>query len=203
MGYINIIDEMRNSKKYDGNTLKFGITINNTDYIVKLPKSEISSVYSEHIASRFIRSLGIECHETYLGIYNNTPVVVLKDFTSVNRRLRSYESTRQSSEGTDIVDKLYTYKDVQYMIEKHTRMTDENKRRAITRFWQMFICDAILGNRDRHRGNWGYLVIKGNGADNYVPAPLYDNGASLFPDVSKLIDKYARVINTDLEYVFI
>lgn len=32
------LDNYRNNKAYNGNTEKFGITIHNTDYIVKLPK---------------------------------------------------------------------------------------------------------------------------------------------------------------------
>ena len=31
-------------------------------------------------------------------------------------------------------------------------------REVITeRFWDMFIVDALIGNWDRHNGNWGFL----------------------------------------------
>lgn len=197
-GFV-VYDYMRNNKTYDGNTLKFGITIDNENYIVKHAKDCISSIFSEHIASRFIRNLGISCHETYLGYYDGQMVVILKDFTTKSTKLRSYKSTRQSDEGTDLSGKAYTYKDVLYLISKHTKMSDENKRRTIIQFWDMFICDAILGNRDRHHGNWGYLACK----DGYIPAPIYDNGASLFPDLATKINEYERALMENKEYIFI
>lgn len=192
-GFI-ITDSMRNRKQYDGNTLKFGITVYNTDYIVKFAKGSYSSLFSEHIASRFIRLLGINCHETWLGYYADNMVVILKDFTNSQIKLRSYKDTRQSSEGTSLSGKEYTYDDVLYLIKKHNKMTDAVKQKMIEHFWSMFICDAILANRDRHHGNWGYLT---DGKQCW-PAPIYDNGGSLFPDVSQHINKFS-----DNEYMFL
>jgi hypothetical protein len=197
-GFV-VNDNMINGKSYDGNTFKFGITVDKQDYIVKLQKDTISSLYSEHIASRFIRGIGINCHETWLGFYNGQLIVILKDFTEHGVTLRSYKNTQESSEDTDISNKKYTYNDVLYMINKHTKMSSDNKQKAITQFWDMFICDAILGNRDRHRGNWGYLTYK----TGYRPAPIYDNGASLFPDISLKIDEYIQCVNNGTEYRFI
>lgn len=39
--------------------------------------------------------------------------------------------------------------------------------------------DAMIGNRDRHPENWGFLVHRENGHDVRRLAPLYDNGVSL------------------------
>jgi len=191
------LDNYRNHKAYNGNTEKFGITIQNTDYIVKLPKKAGDlSIYCEHIASTFIRRLGIPCHETYLAEYHGMVVVVLKDFTKPGSTLHSFKDTKQSSEDTDIGSKEYTYDDVLYLIEKHLKMTDSNKNKAKIHFWNMFICDAILGNRDRHWGNWGYLASE----NGYKIAPLYDNGACLYPDVNKVIHQY---IHKDTRYQFL
>ena len=186
---VIVNDNMRNGKSYNGNTLKFGITVENIDYIVKLPK-EALSVYTEYLASKFIRILGVSCHMVALGEYNNMLVNVIKDFTSnSNLTLHSYKDTKQSSEDTDISVKHYTYKDITYLIEKHLKMTPEDKSVALNQFWNMFICDAILANRDRHWGNWGYLS---NGR-SYKIAPIYDNGASLFPNVDRVIKSYVSV----------
>lgn len=187
-GFI-VTDSIRNTKQYDGATLKFGITEGGVDYIVKSPKGGISSTYSEYVASRFILALGVPCHEVWLGYYNNTLVAILKDFTTKDIRLRSYKDTRQSSEDTDTSNKSYTYSDVLYMIEKHTKLDRRLKELMIHRFWSMFICDAILGNRDRHAGNWGYLAPK---TGTYTPAPIYDNGGSLFPGVDRMILQMQR-----------
>jgi hypothetical protein len=197
-GFI-VKESMINGKKYDGNTFKYGITVDKEDYIVKRPKDCISSLYSEHIASNFIGGIGVNCHETWLGYDSTGLVVILKDFCINGASLRSYKSTEQSSEDTDITNKNYTYTDVIYMIHQHTKMSDIEKHRATVQFWDMFICDAILGNRDRHRGNWGYLVYR----SVYKPAPIYDNGASLFPDIAIKINEYAYCINTGKEFNFI
>lgn len=126
------------------------------------------------------------CQETWLGYYNNDLVVILKDFTTSKVKLRSYKDTRQSSEGTDLSSKEYTHKYILYLIEKHTKMSENMKQKMKEHFWRMFVCDAILGNRDRHHENRGYLY-KGN---EFRPAPIYDNGGCLFPGVSRVIYKF-------------
>ena len=93
----------------------------------------------------------------------------------------------------------YTYRYVLEIINKHKKLDTNNKSLAIHRFWQMFICDAILGNRDRHPGNWGFLSKQ----NHYFPAPLYDNGGSLFPDLELKIHEYADYLNNSNEYKFI
>lgn len=187
---VHILDNMKNGKAYDGNTVKFGISLNNYDYIVKFPKEPLS-IYCEYIASRFIKRLGILCHDVYLGDYkvgkDYIIVDVIKDFTSgTSLTLHSFKDTKQSSEDTDVEDKEYTYHDVLYLIDKHLKMTDSYKAEAKNMFWDMFICDSILANRDRHWGNWGYLS---NGR-YYRFAPLYDNGSCLFPNVDNMIYQY-------------
>ena len=48
-----------------------------------------------------------------------------------------------------------------------------------TRFWDMFIVDALIGNWDRHNGNRRFLY--NNSADEVVLAPVFDCGISLYP----------------------
>lgn len=188
---FQVLDSMRNFKQYDGNTLKFGITYENENYIVKFQDTGLEQkVYSEYVAQRFIQGLGINCQYVWIGFYNGAKVNIIKDFTDNLCILHSFKDTRQSSEGTDLQNKTYTYKDVIDLIDKHTKMQEVNKNKMITQFWDMFICDAILGNRDRHHGNWGYLKSRGRQTD-YIPAPIFDNGGSLFPDLSRKINEYS------------
>ena len=59
-------------------------------------------------------------------------------------------------------------------------------------FWKMFAADALLGNFDRHNGNWGIVV---NEINNHVRiAPVYDNGSCLYP---QLTDKQMENILND------
>lgn len=183
------LDAYRNSKVYDGNTRKFGITVNGADYIAKFPKrtGDLSTI-CEHVASTFINNLGYSAHRTKLCTYKGEIVVLMKDFTSRGQQLRSFKDTGQSSEDTDLQDKHYSYNDVLHLIDKHTKIDTRFKEDVKLYFWRMFILDAMLANRDRHHGNWGYL----SGKDGYRFAPIYDNGACLFPDVNVRIDDYVR-----------
>lgn len=186
-------DNMRNGKSYDGNTPKFGITMNGLNYIVKVPKND-DSVYTEYVASRFINNIGYSSHMVELGYYEGnvggTPVKgivdVILDFSSNLMSLHSFKDLGQSSVDTDLSNKEYTYNDVVYILENILKVDDVHRSNILHSFWQMYICDAILGNRDRHWGNWGFL--KNNIDDRIYPAPLYDNGGSLFPGVSTVIE---------------
>ena len=56
---------------------------------------------------------------------------------------------------------------------------DENK--LISNFWDMFVVDALIGNTDRHFGNWGFIK-----KDDIISfAPVYDCGSSLHPLLSE------------------
>ena len=92
---IVITDAMINNELYNGTTYKEGCTIDNEFYIVKYMKSSPSDIYSEYVASRFIRNIGISAQETWLGFRDNTKVVILKDFAKQTRSvLHSFRSTR-------------------------------------------------------------------------------------------------------------
>lgn len=184
---FTVTDDMKNEKIYDGVTEKSGITVNSIDYIVKIPKIE-DTVYTEYVASNFITNLGIPCHKTYIGYYKNSKVNILKDFTTSDLSLHSFNDIGQSSVETDLGSKAYSYDDVIDIIEKDMKISDTEKVNIIHLFWKMFICDAILANRDRHRGNWGFL--KNNITGECFSAPLYDNGNCLFPNVYKVIDEF-------------
>ena len=54
---------------------------------------------------------------------------------------------------------------------------------AIDRYWQTFAGDALTGNFDRHKGNWGYLVNED--ARTIRLAPVYDCGSCLYPNLGE------------------
>jgi len=110
---IDITDIPRNSKFYNGNTKKYGITINDKDYIVKFSKDNDMSVYCEYIASNIIQSIGIPCHTVKLATLSGVVVNLIEDFTSgTSYSLHSYKDTKQTSEDTEIGTKEYSYNDV-------------------------------------------------------------------------------------------
>ncbi len=47
------------------------------------------------------------------------------------------------------------------------------------KFWDMFVVDSLIGNTDRHNGNWGFLL---NLKTNKIKfSPIYDCGSCLNP----------------------
>lgn len=64
------------------------------------------------------------------------------------------------------------------MLEDNAKLTDVEY--SIEFFWKMYIVDALLGNFDRHGGNWGF--VKEN--NQYRMAPVFDNGSCLFPNLT-------------------
>ena len=52
-------------------------------------------------------------------------------------------------------------------------------------FWNVFVVDALLGNFDRHNGNWGFLYD--DSAKEASLAPIYDCGSCLLPQANKRI----------------
>lgn len=183
-----ILDSYRNCKRYDGASDKFGITYNGNDYIIKMKKDKYDlSVQTEFIASEIIKGVGVYCHDTMIATYKGEDVIMIKDFTSENVELHRFGDTGESSVDTDINTKEYTYEDIIYLIEKNLKIDWNEKLEIIASFWRMFIMDAILANRDRHSGNWGFIIIDGI---KYKFAPLYDNGSSMFPSISKVINEY-------------
>lgn len=187
-GFV-VTDEMRNRKSYDGAAEKFGITVGHENYIVKFSSSGLASeLYSEHVGSRFIRNLGIPCHETALGYYGERMVVILKDFISGGYALRTFKHAIQSGGDLELVYSSYTIPTIVSLINNSANMSYPAKKAITDRFWAMLVCDAILGNDDRHWGNWGYLV----GADGYHPAPIYDNARCLYYDIGGGVEDYLR-----------
>lgn len=69
------------------------------------------------------------------------------------------------------------------MFEEHPAL-DGIREAAKERYWKTFAADALIGNFDRHAGNWGYILRRSE--DRLVAlAPVYDCGSSLYPQLSE------------------
>lgn len=164
---------------------KTWIKYNGLKYLVKFPKFTkefpTDSVKSEHLASSFINLAGGRAHKTiYIEEFERedgtvSEAVLCRDILSDNgydSMVTFAEST--SSISTDIDRHEYFISEILHIFEKIHNMDF----RLVSRdFWEMVLFDAILGNNDRHPGNWS-IVKKGN---ERSLSPIYDNGACLFP----------------------
>ena len=194
---------MRDYSKYEktpvmfsGAEKKFEIIIDGHRYIVKFQKnSEVGLTYnyvSEYLGSHIFQSIVIPVQETFLGTYNGKNVVVMKNFLEPEDALVAFNGVGESSLERDKELYQYTYEDITAMLTENMKST--NVTETIERFWDMFIVDALIGNFDRHGGNWGFIK-----RDNkYRIAPVYDNGSSLYPKLNT-DEKIAEVLASQEE----
>jgi len=198
MNKIDFTNCKRIAKAYNGaNGSKIAVEYNGEVYMLKFPKSaeskpnELSysnSNYSEHISCSIFNLLGVKAQKTMLGIFHvngkEKIVCACKDFTSDGNSLFDFCSIKNTiidSESNGMGTEL---SDILEAIEKQT-FVDPNE--LLEHFWDMFIVDALLGNFDRHNGNWGFL--KNDKTGKFSIAPVFDCGSCLLPQADEKIMK--------------
>ena len=182
-------------RAYNGaNGKKVVVLFQGEPWILKFPpnvtsrpneQSYSNSCFSEHFGSSIYRLLGIPCQETILGTFvngKNKIVCACKDFTRPGVRLYDFCSIKNTvidsetgGTGTELSDILDTIE----------RQSFVDPVIVSERFWQMFVVDALLGNFDRHNGNWGFLVEEDTQSSSL--APVFDNGSCLLPQADDSI----------------
>lgn len=190
---IDFTNAVQKNKTYAGaNGGKISVLYNGEQYMLKFPPfptinkemSYTNSCISEYIGCKVFESVGIPVQETVIGTYTSKGkekvVVACKDFTSQGITLQDFASLKnriidseRNGYGTELADILST-------IDEQTAMDSETLK---TRFWDMFIVDALIGNWDRHNGNWGFLY--NNSTDEVTLAPVFDCGSSLYPQADE------------------
>ncbi|MBQ7574892.1 MAG: HipA domain-containing protein [Clostridia bacterium] len=181
------------NKAYAGaNGGKIAVIYNGEQYMLKFPPfptinkemSYTNSCLSEYLGCKIFESVGIPVQETLIGTYtskNKTKIVVAcKDFTSPGIVLQDFASLKnriidseRNGYGTELSDILST-------IEEQNSVDPKVLKE---RFWDMFIVDALIGNWDRHNGNWGFLY--NTNTDEVTLAPVFDCGSSLYPQADE------------------
>jgi len=182
-------------RAYNGaNGKKIAVSFEDAVWLLKFPPnaaeipndlSYSNSCLSEHIGCAVFRALGIDVQETRLGTFRNGRehvVCACRDFTVPDLRLVDFCSVKNTvldtgsgGSGTELSDVLETIDGQQFMDSVAVRR----------RFWEMFVVDALLGNFDRHNGNWGFLVNDRTG--EIALAPVFDCGSCLLPQADERI----------------
>ena len=182
--FTNSFEELNN---YKGSEKKKTLIYNNKKYLVKFPDpireknkdiSYINNAFSEYVGSNIFRIIGFKTQNTILGKYKYNEkekiVCACEDFTDDNHTLYEFENLALSTNPDKKIDtELSDIMDV--IIENRMLNNDEVSKK----FWDMFIVDALIGNTDRHNGNWGFLINKEN--RNIEISPIYDCGSCLNP----------------------
>lgn len=195
MTVIDFTKLPKRNKMYAGaNGSKISVIYEGEQYMLKFPPvpkknkemSYSNSCFSEYLGCQIYESIGISVQKTMLGIYNvkgkekivvacgdfTKPGITIQDFASLKNQMIDSE---RNGYGTELSDILYTFEE-QNAIDPI--MLKE-------RFWDMFIVDALIGNWDRHNGNWGFLYDAHT--DEMKLAPVYDCGSSLYPQADDKI----------------
>ncbi len=113
-----------------------------------------------------------------MGTYNKDGkeriVCGCEDFTNSETKLVEFEKFENASiEPNPFKREL---KDIFHIVETGVYNIDINQLKK--EFWNMFIIDCLIGNEDRHNGNWGFL--KNIKEEKLTFAPIYDCGSCLF-----------------------
>ena len=198
--FSNATEEFNN---YKGSEKKKTLIYNGKKYLVKFPDpireknkniSYINNAFSEYIGSNIFKMIGFETQNTILGKYNYNGkekiVCACEDFTSDDSELFEFEGLALSTNPDKKIDTELS--DIIDVIDE-CKMINSSETKL--KFWKMFVVDALIGNTDRHNGNWGFLVNKKTKKVTF--APIYDCGSCLNPMIED--KEIERLNDTELK----
>ena len=172
---------------YKGSEKKKTLIYNNKRYLVKFPDPIIrentnlsfkNNAFSEYVGSNVFQMSRFNTQNTILGkyIYNGKEKIVCacEDFTDDDNILYEFESLALSTNPDKKIETELT--DIMEVIEESKMI---NSKETKDKFWDMFVIDSIIGNTDRHNGNWGFILNKKTNQVTF--APIYDCGSCLNP----------------------
>lgn len=195
---------------------KKGILLNGEKWLLKYPKSTKSmnvegisystTPLSEYLGSHIYASIGIDVHDTLLGIADEKVVVACKDFRKRNEDIFDFNIIKNDyekiiEEGREKLSNSIDLKSGHDFAETLLVINNNNRFKKLPklkmRFWDMFIVDAFIGNHDRNDGNWG--IIFNNLTSDISMAPVFDNGAS-FTNKSS-IERMKMILSDDKRFI--
>ena len=193
--FTNSIEEFNN---YKGSEKKKTLIYNGKKYLVKFPDpireknkniSYINNAFSEYVGSNIFKIVGFKTQNTILGKYEykgkEKIVCACEDFTDDEHVLYEFQNLALSTNPDKKIETELA--DIMEVIEEN-KMIDTEKTKQ--EFWDMFVIDSIIGNTDRHNGNWGFLLNKNTREIEF--SPIYDCGSCLNP---MLEDEEIKKIN--------
>ncbi|MCL2198196.1 MAG: CtkA family protein [Defluviitaleaceae bacterium] len=182
---------------YGGNAgAKDAVIYDGHYWMIKYPKttrdltdpqiSYTTSPLSEYLGSKIYEILAIPVHKTILGTRKNKIVVACKDFLTgpqqktPTHRLIPFHDLKNSFMSSDLESYSGTGSETlldEVLATINNQEDLKSNPDVKSRFWDMFVTDAFIGNNDRNNGNWGILWDTDGKA---TLAPVYDNGNAFF-----------------------
>ena len=200
INFTNCKEELNN---YKGSEKKKTLIYDGKKYLVKFPDpireknkniSYINNAFSEYIGSNIFKIVGFSTQNTIIGVYKYNEkekiVCACEDFTDSNKVLYEFENLALSTNPD---------KKIETELTDILNVLDENKIISIPKikekFWDMFVIDSLIGNTDRHNGNWGFLVDTKTNKIEF--APIYDCGSCLNPMIDD--DEIKKLQDNDIK----
>lgn len=197
------------SKEYGGSEDKIGVIINYKRYILKLADknkrvknigSYTNSSICEYIGSSIYKMLGIPVQNVILGKYTDKRgkikiACACEDFTPQFGNLNSLKYLIQKEDDFYFDKSNSFYSNVEFLkyFFKDTLKNEKLYKESLERYYDMFVVDALIGNTDRHNGNWGFIVD--DIGCSYSLAPVYDCGSGLSPNIEEVDFNLRKAVN--------
>ena len=185
---INFTNTKEVYNTYSGSEKKKKLIYNSEKYLVKFPDpirqknkdiSYINNAFSEYIGSNIFKLCGIDAQDTLLGVYQfngkNKIVCACKDFLDNDYILLEFDKLALSTNPDKKIDTELN--DIVDTIKISNNLIGVNN--IIEKFYDIFIIDALIGNTNRHNGNWGFIVNENT--NNFAFSKIYDCGSCLNP----------------------
>ncbi len=198
-GLIDFSHAKRIFRAFGGSDQKIAVALDGKVYMLKFAQfhakrtdmstSYVNSVLSEYICSHIAEKIGLPVHKTVLGYYgkeanggSESKVVVVgcEDFRGEGETNAEFSEFLRAEFRTDEIGRVVTLEQIYQVLKNRDYFSRELEKESIERFWDTFIVDALVGNFDRHSGNWGYLYH----GDSIRLAPVYDFGSCLLPQLA-------------------
>lgn len=130
-----------------------------------------AEAFSEYYMAQIAQAMGFECVSYNLVEFHNQIVSACPIFTNENEGYVPMYQCLQTKIPMQIA------RDKQALIQEILKVYDKQS------FQDMMVFDALIGNIDRHLGNFG-MIIDNNTNTLLRPAPIFDNGLSLMARLS-------------------
>ena len=153
---------------------KFTFIYNGKKYFYKKVNKE-KDLYNELIAEMIAKDLGIPCAHYMLGEHDNATGVVSEYFDTSNcitmKTLLEnfYIRSKRVEKSASILYDLNNFEDISFAFK--SLFSEELATKLIEDLIEIFFFDVIIGNNDRHPGNYGLIITD----DEVKFTPLFDN----------------------------
>ncbi len=130
---------------------------------------ECAEAGAEFLAAKVGQRLRLDVPEIELVSFEDRVCCLSWNFVDLSYQLR---------EGTDLTNvnpddkKRFSLNEIRDVLSRHLDWRDASEKLT-----HLVCFDILIGNRDRHQGNWGVLVSAERGEPVRM-APFYDNGSA-------------------------